>query len=1016
MSNTKNKHRHLLAITFTNKAVAEMKERVLSTLENFASYQDKEEKVPTMLVDIASDTGMSHKKIASKASLIITEILHNYASFDIVTIDTLTHRILRTFSKDLDLSGNFEVSLDSKSLLSKAVDRVIDKTGTDKKITAVLVNYALQKADDDKDWNIARDLNDIAALLDRENDAVAMATMNAKTLGDFEKLSIKLSENKTTLITQIKEKAQTLLDTFLSQGIEASHFSRKTFYNHVSKLAQDPLAVKFEPKSTWKNDIENYSFYNKTTDENAKALIDSSRDRLIAFFNETKSLFYQIKKVVEFQKKLVPLSTLQLIGAELQAIKAEENILLISDFNSIIHRSLKEQPAAFIYERLGERYTNYFIDEFQDTSVLQWENLISLIENALVSESKDTVPNSLLIVGDPKQAIYRWRGGKAEQFIALAQKKLPFHSQEASIIQLATNYRSHKEVIAFNNSFFTHIAQYFDSDIHRDIYLQDNNQGYNSRLDGFVSIDFIEAQTTLEADEIYPEKVLDIINSVSQEGFERSDICILVRNNKNGAHMAQFLAEKKVPVVSSDSLLLKKSATVLFIHDILQLQQHPDTIAIAIRVLMFLAQTHNVEDTHVFLNNWLTDDSVSLQSYLEELNIYFSSKVFASLPLYEGVEYIIRSFNLIDQADAYVNGYLEAVFSYTNSKNLGLIGFLQHWEEKKDVLSIDAPLQKGAVQIMTIHKSKGLEFPIVIFPYADANIYRTNNEHHWYSVPEEDFAGFSKLMVGHSSSLQNYSTQGESLYLSRRREQQFDAINVLYVALTRAIERLYVLSRFRESVPLENYGDLFIDFLKTTGKWQEGQLHYTFGRETRAQEYKKGVQETVSIPFTSSEKEKHNIKIITRKGLVLDQNRADAISYGNLLHEMLALVKTPEDIDKALAYFVSDGQVLQSETTPFRITLEMVTNHPELKNAFSKEVTVYNEKAILTKEGSVFIPDRIVLFPDDTVIIMDYKTGVPKEEHSYQLDHYEKLLSEMNLKVSKKILVYIDNEIKVLTV
>lgn len=317
---------------------------------------------------------------------------------------------------------------------------------------------------------------------------------------------------------------------------------------------------------------------------------------------------------------------------------------------------------------------------------------------------------------------------------------------------------------------------------------------------------------------------------------------------------------------------------------------------------------------------------------------------------------------------------------------------------------------------MTIHKSKGLEFPIVIFPYADADLYSVKNEHHWYRVPEETFAGFSKLMVSHSSNLKNYSEQGESLYHSRHSEQQFDTFNVLYVALTRAIERLYVLSRFRESVPPKNYSNLFIDYLKTVGKWEEGQLHYTFGVETRAQEHNKDLKETVNISFTSSDKESHNIKIITRNGSVLDQSRADAISYGNLLHEMLAQIKTPEDIDKALAHFVSDGHILPSEASTFKITLEKVTNHPELKDAFSKQVTVYNEKPILSKEGSVFIPDRIVLFPDDTVIIIDYKTGMPKEEHGYQLDHYEKLLGEMNLKVSKKILVYIDNDIKVLTV
>lgn len=1016
LSSYKNKHRHLLAITFTNKAVAEMKERVLKTLEDFAFYKDEENDVPHMLVEISLDTGIDHHVISKKAKALLNEILHSYAAFDIVTIDTLTHRILRTFFKDLNLSGNFEVSLDVNDLIAQAVDRVIEKTGTDEKITEVLVNYALQKTDEDKDWNITRDLNKIASLLTKENDAAVMVNMQEHSLEDFDKLSKVLSKNKGELVLQIKEKANSLLNTFLTLGIEDYHFTAKTFYKHVAALAQYPKSVQFNSKSKYQNDIENYTFYNKSTEEHAKSAIDDIRDPLISFFKETKALHFQILKLSEFYTKLVPLSTLHLINEELQKIKEEENILLISDFNAIIHKSLKDQPAAFIYERLGERYTNYFIDEFQDTSMVQWNNLTPLIENALISESNDTTPSSLLLVGDPKQAIYRWRGGKAEQFIDLAKGNTPFPSSKTAIESLNKNYRSHKEVIRFNNAFFTHIAQTFDNPSYSSIYRQDNQQKENSLEDGFVSLNFIEAKTNKDAEEVYPGRVLEIIHKVSQEGFEKSDICILIRKNNQGADLAQFLTEQNIQVVSSDSLLIKNSDIVLFINDILSLQDQPHNIPVAVRALNFVARQHNIEDTHVFLDSWLQSEETGLYIYLEKLNIFFSSSTFASLPLYEGVEYVIRSFKLTALADAFVVGYLETVFNYTTSHNSGVMGFLSYWEEKKDGLSIHAPLQKDAVQIMTIHKSKGLEFPIVIFPYADANLSSLQNEHHWYDVPLEEYAGFSKLMIGHSEKIKNYSKQGESRYMKRRSEQRFDAINVLYVAFTRAVERLYVLSRFSESETPKNYSDLLIHFLKSAGHWQDNSLGYTFGKEKKAKQIAPATLETTSIPFISSHKEAHNIKIITKRGALRSAEVEEAISYGNLIHEILAQIETPNDIEDALRHFLLQGNILEEEKPFLKSTLLKIMEHPDLLGCFEKDRTIYNERAILSKEGSTFIPDRIVVHPNGQTTIIDYKTGVPKEEHSYQLDNYASLLKEMDFLVSQKFLVYINKEITVITV
>ena len=1017
LSNTVNKHRHLLAITFTNAAVAEMKERVLKMLTAFIDYKSNGGDTPPMLLDIARETGLSATRIAEKSKILLHEILQNYAAFDIITIDTLTHRIIRTFAKDLNIPGQFEVSLEISELLQRAVDRVIQRAGSDDKITQTLVNFALLKTDEDKDWNIARDLNEIASLLTKENDAEAIREMQSHSLDDFDTLAALLKKKKKSLLGRSIKRAQDLMSKLVSLGIKDSDFNRKTFFNYITKVAQDPEQVIYGPKVAWQSNIDDYSFYKNATPDRAKEIIDSLRDKLILFFKDSRTDYYTLSKLSQFSRNITPLSTLSLIQEELTQIKIEETILPISDFNTIIYNSLREQPAAFIYERLGERYSNYFIDEFQDTSILQWNNLIPLIENAIVSQSKDNVPNSLLLVGDPKQAIYRWRGGKAEQFAQLSQGKAAIATTESNVVSLNKNYRSHAAIVDFNNAFFSHLAPLFSNEMYANIYLQDNKQQHQDLSGGLVSLHFMEAPTNEVKDQVYPPQVLEIINKVTQDGFNKSDICILVRKNNHGATLAQFLSEHHIKVVSSESLFISNSETVTFIVDILKLQQEPKNDAIVVNALTFIARKHKIEDLHLFLEGWLQQkNTVTIYQYVEVLGLFFSSAHFSSLPLYDGVEYIIRSFKLEALADAFVTGFLELVFHYSFTQNRGLLGFLSHWEEKQKKLSIKAPLQKDAVQIMTIHKSKGLEFPVVIFPYADQELFKAQSNHHWYDIPPEDYVGFSKLMINHNDALAHYSNQGAARYLQRKSELQFDEINALYVAFTRAAQRLYVVARFRESENPKSYNELLTHYLKHTGYWEEGKLEYFFGTPHKKQQIVIPEKETINIRFSSSAKENHHIKVITRKGEVVNEEIEKAIAYGNLIHEVMAHIHTLEDMDKAINAFVIDGLILKDQAPFFKNIISKVLLHKDLKHLYKKENISYNEQAILSKTGKTFIPDRIVTLPNAQTTIIDYKTGVPKEEHSYQLDNYASLLKEMNLVVTQQLLVYINKDIKVIEV
>jgi ATP-dependent exoDNAse (exonuclease V) beta subunit len=425
-SKRKEKYQNILAITFTNKAVDEMKSRIVDSLHAFSS-----EKIPAksqgLFEVISKETGLNQLHIREKSAKILKSIIHNYAAFEVSTIDGFTHRVLRTFAKDLGLPINFEVEMAQEEILMEAVESVISKAGTDPKLTKILVDFTLNKADDDKSWDIARDLFEISKLLINENNQKPLELLQNKTLEDFDKFADKLKSE----IKQAKQENEKLAADFFEllkqNGLEDSDFTRKSVPNHFEKLGKGE-SVNFETQ--WAEKIFTDSLYPKACDTSKKAIIDNIQPQVVDLFTATKDNYFKVEFLEAVNKRTVQLSLLNAINQEIQAIKKDRNLVLISEFNPQISAQVKDQPAPFIYERLGERYNNYFIDEFQDTSQMQWENLIPLMDASLSGMGGEDVPANLMLVGDAKQSIYRWRGGKAEQFIDLSNTKTrPFSIQ-----------------------------------------------------------------------------------------------------------------------------------------------------------------------------------------------------------------------------------------------------------------------------------------------------------------------------------------------------------------------------------------------------------------------------------------------------------------------------------------------------------------------------------------------------------------------------------------------------------
>lgn len=1012
-SNNPNYFKNILAITFTNKAVAEMKERIIETLMQF-SEETILANPNSMFIDICNDLNIQPIELHKKSENLLNTIIHNYAAFDISTIDGFTHKLIRTFAYDLKLPLNFEVELDQDALLNEAVDSLIAKAGTDKALTKVLVDFAIEKADDDKSWDVSYDFNKIAKLLVIENDIPFIETLKDKTLDDFKVLKNHLKEEIKTNETELVENAQSVLTLIDVAGLEHNDFSGGYLPKHFLNLANKKFDVNFE--TAWQQDIENKPLYPKRVTNDVASIIEQLQPQIAKAFYETKKIVFHLKFLKNFYRNIIPLSVLSVINNELTALKIDQNKLLISEFNNIISNEIKNQPTPFIYERIGEKFKHYFIDEFQDTSQLQWENLIPLIDNAL-----STANGTTMLVGDAKQAIYRWRGGKAEQFIDLFnEKSIPFVVKQ-HIEKLESNYRSFKDIVDFNNNFFSYLStSVFTEKEYQKLY---ENARQNTFLEdtGYVELSFLDIEKDDDRNEVFSKNVLKTIKKCLENGYNLEDICILVRKKKEGVAIANYLSQHHIPIISSETLLIYNSPEVVFVNNVLLLLIQQKNSKVKIAVLNYLASLFEIENKHEFFCDHLNLSLVQLFKSFEAFHIYINNNYLLQLPLFDAVETIVRSFNLVKTSNAYVQFYLDIVLEFSGKKGANIAGFLDYFDKKKETLSIVSPKGQNAIQIMTIHKSKGLEFPVVIFPYADLDIYYEKEPKEWFPINKEMYDGFSHTLLNFNKDFENFDDSGLQIYNNHKSEQELDNINLLYVTLTRAIEQLYIISTKNTSSKKEvndkKYSGLFINYLQYIGVWNDSQLMYSFGNKKRAEvkksnQHKEDSKERiVQQTFISTSKDSHNIKVVTKSGYLWDTNQLEAIEKGNLIHNMMSFIKTKEDIDFVINDFIDASLINKEQAVVLKEKIIEIVKHPSLETYFSNAYTIYNERDIISKEGIILRPDRVIINLKNEVVIVDYKSGKEDKKHIQQLQSYQDVLEDMKLRVVKKILVYINDTV-----
>ena len=1010
---------NILAITFTNKAAAEMKERVLENLRSFADGD------PNDMFDIIVDeNGLDANKLKKKSKRILENVLQNYSAFNITTIDSFTHKLIRTFAFDLGLPLNFEVEMDGTKLISEAVDVLISKIGLNKELTDILVAFSLQKVEDDKAWDVSKELNTIASILINETDAGYIQSLQMKTISDFQNIEKLLKSNKSKIETLFEENGKKGLDLIEQTGLEHKSFSSADLPKHFIKFTKLRVLKYDDIKYVGRlqKNLDNGVFYSKTAKKDIQNSIDAISSDLMQIYEEGKLLYekhhgnYILINMV--LNDIIPLAVLNHVQKELNDIKEQNTICLSAEFNALISEKIKNEPAPFIYERIGEKFKHFFIDEMQDTSAMQWQNLIPLISNTLSQEG-----GSLMLVGDAKQAIYRWRGGKAEQFIDLSLEgnnsvvRNPFFV-EKKLENLETNYRSFSEVIVFNNSFFSHLASFLTNPTYEYLYQIGNSQKLNKNIGGYVQVDFVD-QKELEKEEkdlSYPRKVLEIIEGLDS-GFKRKDVCIIVRTKKDGIQIANYLTENDISIISSETLLLQNSLKVQFIIDLLSYIQNPMDLNAKFKVLNYIKDLISLNRSdHAFYDELLQLEPVDFFNKLADYDVIFNYELFLKMPFYECVEYIIRAFKLLQFTDAYVQFFLDFVLDFQRKNHHDLAAFLLEWDQKKEKLSIAASESEDAVRIMTIHKSKGLEFPVVIFP-SERSVNTELSPKVWYDDLEESIFGDLKVSrVSCGKNIGFTGEKGELLFKERQSELYLDNFNLLYVALTRAVEQLYIITEYKLDSKtgeenLNYFSGLFINYLKTLeddNAWDVSSLSYAFGSKEKCssqKEIEKNEGFEFQQNFISSPWESHDIKIVSNSSKHWGEDHESAVNYGLLVHEMLSKIIYETDIDSVIQSYVNSGMILKEHVTSVRKQINNVVFHEELNGYFQKEFVVYTEREILDEFKNVLIPDRLMVRGKEAFLI-DFKTGKPFKEYNAQVKNYALVLEKMGYFVHKKILVY----------
>ncbi|MBE0637046.1 MAG: UvrD-helicase domain-containing protein [Bacteroidales bacterium] len=1033
--NNPERYSNILAITFTNKAANEMKSRILSNLRGLSVCTEPGIDVDTArLADsLGKSLNLDYSQVAWRANMALTLILHNYSNFAVSTIDSFVHRLVRVFAKDLRLPVNFEVELDADKLITKSIDLLISKVGTDPDLTNALVRFIESKMDDEKSWNIEKELKKFTKNLLQESSFEALKRLRGLSVAEYIDISKRLSVIRYKFEDQLYQIACKAIDLIKSNNIgqDAFYHGSQGISAYLAKLANRNFSA-ISPNSHVLNTIRDNKWTSSKCSASEAQAIQFIKPELSGLmqtiFQHLENGFeeYILSKLVHQNIYLV--AVLSEIEKVMEEFRQNENIVHISEFNKRIAAIVQKEAIPFIYERIGEKYRHYLLDEFQDTSLLQWQNLVPLLENSLSANHFN------MIVGDGKQAIYRWRNGEVEQF-AVLPKILNRGNDSLSVARenlfvnqyrsenLNVNYRSGAEIINFNNRFFEFTRQQLAEGF-QPIYADIKQEHDPNKTGGYIHIEFLSA-TGLNKEE-YEQKMLDRVLDLVQKNLQYytpESIAILTRTKAQGSMTARHLMQNGISVVSSEVLLLSASPEVLFMISLLQYLLVPDNKIALAEVLTYLVQQQKVKDDGldaIFQQckelNQENPAAKPVEQILRENGIFFHRELLYSLPLPEFFEELINAFGLDQNGnDPFIQFFIDLVYDYNSTYNDSASEFLTFWNDSGCAKSIIIPEATPSVRIMTIHKAKGLQFPVVIYPFAIERSQLSTNEA-WIETKFKTIPELEMALIGLNKELEK--TSFGIIYQHESDKSFLDTLNLLYVTMTRPKERLYILSKdktnekgeWKISSSFPDVADLLHEYLEKENLKPDERGVYCAGKENSPPMRSKAEVinlESVHAGYNAG-KWRRKILLHREAARIWKTDKQDeSREKGLLLHYIMSQLNTRKDLDLVLSSFESNGLLGSSQIAGLRAEIEKVMARPEISSYFDDGNRVFNEKEILLQDGTIMRPDRVVFTPEK-VVVMDYKTGKKNPSHLLQLQRYAEALSQMGYRNIEQQIVYLD--------
>lgn len=1034
--------RHILAVTFTNKATREMKERIIEQLSKMAAGEHTK---MAMIIEKDEQLNKNEKLDWQKqASITLSLILHDYSRFQVTTIDSFFHQVIRSFAKELNLPLNFEVELDQTSVLNAISDEVMLDIGRDQSLTRWLRDFAFSKMEEDKGWDIQRDIRELGRELFNEQFQkiqykIFKGQQDLRT--DFENLLKALNQIVHQYEQTANRYAQKVMDLVESFGLEPRNFKggvKSGLIGDFRKLIDNRDPGKLENFYIKFQKLEGPEELSSKNSEFKEKILQCAENGLwerlieVADFYEKQKHPYQTALAIK--SNFYSFGILSDLSNKLKAYRQAHELLMISDMNNLLRQITTQTDVPFLYEKVGQHYQHFLIDEFQDTSDFQWDNFKPLLLNALAGRQFS------MLVGDVKQSIYRWRGGNPR--LLMDQIFKDFSQFESSLQEetLSVNYRSRGLIVRFNNAFFglapsliAKNTQIPNGEILTQAYedvVQQPADPYDE--EGYVEIQFLKEEKSLPFQEQARNELLEKLGEIFNEGYQYRDVAILVRTNLEAKRTANFLniEASSYPVISTDSLVLGYSTKVKFLVNLLGYLHDPSNAMVKTRLL------------NDYLRYLKGDDQDGLHSLFSDVkdgqDALFRSKMpkaffekfpaISRLPLYEMVEELIDLFDLNIEGDAYIQRFLDQVLDYGQQYRVDIPGFIEWWWDKGRQEAVQVPEAANAIRIETVHRAKGLEYPVVMVPYAKWEMGHKGGAQQqflWVSPDKAPFDQVPYLPVALKQSLAD--TYFAEPYYEDLLFSYLDNLNLLYVTLTRAIDQLYIWApdphNAKGELNSKNVNGLLYQVIKEGGyqsekdlrsHWNEEESCLTLGSKPRLQPSanpEKGVHQLPGLP-TNPWRDKLTIRPRANQMVNEERDNPSAVDHGLIVHGILEQMTTKEDLDRILNKFYSEGLFTKAEQERLKKNLKTVLELPEVENWFTANWQIMNEREILMPDGIVYRPDRVMTFGSKAKVA-EFKTGKPENTHERQVRAYAEALSQLGYEEIKPYLLYIaDKEVR----